>query len=184
MVPSPASRIMAEIPHVWVIVRWHPLLRSVYTLTPKGPESVRQLRRKGGNCPCVGLTRPILLEQARDVMPSIPACIYLPQLLFQRKFNCNKTAIRAFQLMRRGTIETIPVVRVGTHSFPFGMNSVSKFDCTAPVKKERPKPLFLTQTDQTPTGLAFSGSILYCLIARATSFAVIFPSFASAAIAA
>lgn len=38
--------------------------------------------------------------------------------------------------------------------------------------------------NQTPTGLAFSGSILYCLIARATSFAVIFPSFASAAIAA
>lgn len=37
---------------------------------------------------------------------------------------------------------------------------------------------------QTPTGFAFSGSMLYCLIARATSFAVILPSFANAAIAA
>ena len=37
---------------------------------------------------------------------------------------------------------------------------------------------------QTPVGLAFSGSILYCLIARATSFPFILPSAASAAIAA
>ena len=36
----------------------------------------------------------------------------------------------------------------------------------------------------TPTGFAFSGSILYCLIARATSLPVILPSFASAAMAA
>ena len=36
----------------------------------------------------------------------------------------------------------------------------------------------------TPTGFAFSGSILYSLIARATSLPVILPSFASASIAA
>lgn len=39
-------------------------------------------------------------------------------------------------------------------------------------------------TNQTPIGFAFSGSILYCLIARATSFAFILPSLANAAIAA
>ena len=37
---------------------------------------------------------------------------------------------------------------------------------------------------QTPTGLTFSTSILYCLIARATSLPVILPSLASASIAA
>lgn len=51
------------------------------------------------------------------------------------------------------------------------------------VKRDGQLPS-LKVTYQTPTGLAFSGSILYCLIARATSFPVIFPSLASAAIAA
>lgn len=39
-------------------------------------------------------------------------------------------------------------------------------------------------TDQTPTGLAFSTSIFHSFAARATSFACILPSCASAAIAA
>ena len=47
----------------------------------------------------------------------------------------------------------------------------------ATVKRNNLRP-------QTPTGFGFSWSILYNLIARATSFPAIFPSAASAAIAA
>jgi len=56
------------------------------------------------------------------------------------------------------------------------------------MKRERAAlgrpPWSVCAVPQTPNGFAFSWSILYSLIARAASFAVIFPSFASASIAA
>lgn len=70
------------------------------------------------------------------------------------------------------------------HSFPLDAFSSSSTTSLGQKKGAARRPLPSKRSSQTPTGLAFSGSILYCLIARATSLPVIFPSFASAAIAA